>query len=109
MIESFLINYLKSQGFDAALERQKGIDIILDKTGGQLNGHQFLHTFAIQTYGSSKAKAADLSYKVMQAMLDMPDKTTRVVDVLLNAGPYDFTDTSTKEYRYQAVYEIYEY
>lgn len=109
MIESLLRNYLADQGFASAFEKQPGVNIVLDKTGGQLNGHQFLHTFAIQTYGESKARAAKLSYQVMQAMLDMPQHTTRVVDVQLNSGPYDFTDTSTKAYRYQAVYEIYEF
>ncbi|MBP2057012.1 hypothetical protein J2Z60_000174 [Lactobacillus colini] len=107
MIEIDLVHYLSSHNFKCGLERQKNIDVILEKTGGQLKDHQFLHIFAIQTYGSSKQKAAELAYQVMNVMLAW--MSNRVANVVLNAGPYDFTDTSTKEYRYQAVYEIYEF
>lgn len=109
MLETELIHYLSGQGFNCGFERNQKNIVIIQKTGGQLHDCQFSHTLAIQTYGPSKQKSAELAYKVLDAMLLWPDNSNRVANVELNAGPYDFTDTSTKEYRYQAVYDISEF
>lgn len=109
MIEVELIKYLTKKGFRCGLERQKNADVILQKTGGSLLSHQFVDTFAIQTYGKTKQKSAELAYQVQDAMLTITSFSKKIAGVEVNATPYDFTDTSTKEYRYQAVYDIYEF
>lgn len=109
MIESYLIKYLLAQNFKCSLEYNSDNNVILQKTGGQLNDKQFIHTFAVQTYGNSKAASAKLSYDVLTKLLELPNNSIKIADLKLTAGPYDYTDTTTKEYRYQFVIDIYEF
>lgn len=111
MIEATIRNYLLS-----ALSVPIYVDVpgdppasyvALERTGGGETEHIRNATIAIQSYGPSRAKAATLHESVMDAMRDFI-----VLDSIsacsLNAE-YDFTDTSTKRYRYQAVYNIVYY
>ena len=58
----------------------------------------------MQSYGPSLFEAAELNERVKAAMDDLiqlPDIISSDLD-----SDYNFTDTSTKRYRYQAVYDI---
>ena len=109
LIESDVIKHLrKTLGIPVYAERPqtlpKGEFIIIDKTGGREKNHISEAVVAIQSIGASKNAAAKLNEKVKAAMklLINSDEISRCS---LNSD-YNFTDTSTKEYRYQAVYEI---
>lgn len=108
MIELILKQYLNGAlDVPVLFEHKEGTDVpfvIIEKTGGSSDNHLQKATVAIQSYGTSLYNAAKLNEDVIRAM----DGLTTVENVggaHLN-GSYNFTDTETKNYRYQAVYDI---
>lgn len=76
----------------------------IEKTGGHTSSHIHYATIAIQSYGSSLYQASALNEDVKAAM----DTITTLQDVSsceLNAN-YNYTDTTEKRYRYQAVFDV---
>ena len=61
-------------------------------------------TFAFQSYAPSLQKAAELNEKVKKVVEDLI--TVNEVSGVHHNSDYNFTDTETKQYRYQAVYDI---
>lgn len=107
MIEKVIRDYLIGKGFSAYLEKPKNAPqeyILLEKTGSGLLDHINTATIAVQSYAGSKYKAADLNEEVKIAMLSIIE-TEDISKCSLNSD-YDYTDTSTKEYRYQAVFDL---
>lgn len=110
MIELTICNYLSTkldcQVLPEKPKRPFGKMVFVERTGG--NG-RFLRqtTVAIQSYGTTMYEAAELNEEVIKYMNGIVelDEITRV-DLNQN---YNFTDTNTKEYRYQAVFDIYHY
>lgn len=85
--------------------------VIIERTGGSVKNHINFSTFAIQSYGKSLLEAAELNELVKDAMLDGMNGITvlgEIVSVSLNSD-YNFTDPTTKRYRYQAVFDIVHY
>ena len=85
--------------------------VIIEKTGGAQKNHISSAIMTIQSYGASKYEAAALNEEVKRWMLDGLEgliTVDEVSSVNLNSD-YDLTDTTTKRYRYQAVYEITHY
>lgn len=78
--------------------------IVIEKTGSSENEHIYSATFAIQSYDSSLYKAATLNESVKTAMESFIDED-EIASCRLNSD-YNFTDTQSKRYRYQAVYDI---
>ena len=113
IIEEALINYLTSVLRMAdlpvyAMTPKQDVPrnyIVIDKTGsGRTNGIDRA-TIAIQSISSdSLLKAAEINEDVITAMESFAT-TTNIFGVHLQAD-YNFTNTQTKQYRYQAVYEI---
>lgn len=109
MIEITLLNYL-----DAALsvpvymeepETPPNSYIVIQKTGSGLENQIRAATFAVQSYGATLYDAAALNARVIEAVLAMTP-ADGVFAAELNSD-YEFTNTSTKQYRYQAVLVIY--
>lgn len=85
--------------------------VVLEKTGSSLLNHIKRSTFAIQSYGRSLQEAAELNESLKEIMMDGLDglaSLDEIVSVNLNSD-YNFTDTTTKKYRYQAVFDIVHY
>ncbi len=78
--------------------------VIVERVGGSVSDHIHRVSFAIQSYGTSLLTACELNEKVKQAM-DQLIESDSVVSVTLDSD-YNHTDTSTKRYRYQAVYDL---
>lgn len=78
--------------------------IIIQKTGESRTDQINSATFAIQSYGKTKENAIDLNESV-KAVMDVMPQTQDVFSCKLNSD-YDYTDSETKRYRYQAVYVI---
>jgi hypothetical protein len=81
--------------------------VLLEKTGSSEGNCIYRATLAIQSYAGSMYDAASLNEAVktvMKGLVAMPE----VGKVKLNTD-YNFTDTKTKEYRYQAVYDLVHY
>lgn len=78
--------------------------VLVEKTGGGSINHLASALFALQSYGQSLYEAAVLNSELKQVMANFPS-LPQISRAALNSD-YNFTDTSTKEYRYQAVYDI---
>lgn len=85
--------------------------VIIEKTGG--TQEEFINTsiLTIQSYAPSLYEAALLNDEVKEWMLDGIKGLITLEDVTsvnLNSD-YNFTDSSEKRYRYQALFEIVHY
>lgn len=111
MIETIVLEYLKGKGFEAFMEMPKNTlsfpFVLIEKTGSSVQNHVATSTLAIQSYASSLYDAAELNKELISAMNDMIS-LPEISKVSLNSD-YNFTDTSTKRYRYQAVFDITHY
>lgn len=81
--------------------------VVIERTGGSEVNHIRNAQIAIQCYGNRRESAVFLHERVMAVMKTLNTRND-VSACELNAE-YDFTDTSTKEYRYQSVYNIVYY
>jgi len=111
MIEVTVYNYLNnalSVPVYTELPKEKPQRfVVLDKIASSKENHLSSSTIAFQSYAESKYEAALLNEEVKEVVENMI-VLDEVSKVELNSD-YNFTDTTTKEYRYQAVYEIYHY
>lgn len=108
MIEILLLNYLKKTlGIDVYIEQplNKPIEyVVLDKLGSTKNNQIKGASFAFQSYSESLFKAAVLNEKV-KATIENLVSLNEISSVKLDSD-YPYHDLVTKQYRYQAVYEI---
>ena len=83
--------------------------VTIEKTGGSRENHAINRsTLAIQSYATTREKAAELNETVKDKMLEKLVELRQIGSIRLNSD-YDFTDTQTKKYRYQAVFEVTHY
>ena len=109
MLEKTLLQYLKKNLevpvlMEESKEKHKRY-VLLEKTGSSMENHICSATVAIQSYAESMYEAAVLNEEVKGVMLYGFIKIPNVSKVKLNTD-YNFTDTTRKQYRYQAVYDI---
>lgn len=107
VIKSFLDGHLSVPSF---LEREKKMPeryVLFEKTGSGESNHLSSSTFAFQSYGPSMYEAAALNEDLKEAVKAMI-VLDEISKIKLNSD-YNFTDTETKEYRYQAVFDINHY
>jgi hypothetical protein len=81
---------------------------VIEKTGGSQDNHINSSTFAIKSYAPSMYEAAVMNEEIKALMLDGLITLGEIAKVSLNSD-YNFTDTETKTYRYQAVFDIVHY
>lgn len=81
---------------------------VIEKTGGAQDDHIYNSTITIKSYGETLYQAASLSEDLIEVMLYELIELDQIISVSLNSN-YNFTDTSEKRYRYQAVFDIYHY
>lgn len=111
MIEVIVLNYL-STAIDVPVVTEipdEPVDrfVLLKKADGSESDHLSFAMFTVQSYGPSMAEAAVLNQTVKAAMkriIELDD----ISGCHLNSD-YNFTDTASKRYRYQAVFDIYHY
>lgn len=78
--------------------------VTVERTGSQTVNRVYTATMAVQSWGMSMLDAARLNEQVKAAMdgiVQRPD----VMRCHLNSD-YNFTDTGTHRYRYQAVFDM---
>ena len=116
MIETTLISYLSSElSVSVYAERPEIIPesyVLIEKTGSTTENMITTSTIAIQSIvdslqGGSLLDAMTLNEDVKDAMSALTELDD-IVKVSLNSD-YNYTDGNTKEYRYQAVYQITHY
>ena|SRR5690625_3680538 len=108
MIELIILEHLKAKLPEHVdLEKPNsslGNYVVFEKTSGGKSNHLPSATFAFQSYGKSLYEAVELNNRVKEAVESLIE-LDEIRGLDLNSD-YNFTDTTTKEYRYQAVYDI---
>lgn len=111
MIEAIILNHLKSKlTVPVRLEKPNPAPdkyVLFEKIGSDEGNHTEGSTFAFQSYADSMYNAATLNEEVKKAVKSLIE-LDEIVSVKLNSD-YNFTDTTTKQYRYQAVFDIKHY
>lgn len=80
--------------------------IILERTGGGERGAEMRTAMmAVQSYGPTLLDAAELNEEVLEIMSEIQYRENSIISCELNST-YNFTDTRTKRYRYQAVFDL---
>lgn len=116
MIEITVLDYLNSV-LDVPVSMEKPTNnpkeyVVIEKTGTDNENHIYSAMFAVQSYAKSMYEASSLNEKVKEAMIGNGFSSygitahTDISKCRLNSD-YNFTDTTTKEYRYQAVFEVW--
>lgn len=112
MIEKVLLDYLSDNlSAPVYMEIPKNSPskyFVIEKTSGAQVNHINNSTFAIKSYADSLYNAACMNEELKGIMLDHLIELPEIASVTLNSN-YNFTDTQTKTYRYQAVFDIVHY
>ena len=113
MVETIYIDYLSAVFPEIPVYAERPTKhipdafIMIDNTGTSEENHILHSTVAFQSYGQTLYEAAALNDRVIEAV-----KNSTTLDVVASArlnSAYNFTDTATKFYRYQAVFDITHY
>lgn len=108
MIEKTVLDYLSDElSVTVYMEVPEDVPasyVIIEKTGGGMSDQIWTATLAIKSIAATLYAAATLNETVIDAMLHITD-TEDVSACSLNSN-YNFTDTTSKEYRYQAVFDV---
>lgn len=78
---------------------------IIERVGGSQDEHISYAMISVQIYAPSMGYAAQACDTISQAMLYEAINEPDISSVALNAK-YNATDTETKKYRYQAIFDI---
>lgn len=110
MIETLILDYLSEHlevfvGMEAP--EQVTNYVILDKTGSSRSNHIITTSIALQSYGASLYEAMELNAEVEEVMEGLLE-LNQIAKVELETD-YNYTNTATKQYRWQAVYQITHY
>lgn len=108
IIEKRIYDYLKSKlSVHVGMERPQNPPesyVIIERVGGYESNFVSQATIAIKSIAPTLFRAASLDHDVVTAMRDFAT-VDNVSSCSLNADT-NFTDTTTKEYRYQSTYII---
>jgi hypothetical protein len=113
IIEKVILNYLLGKNIQHAqrniyMETPKNEPdeyVLIEKTGGPQEDGITHATIAIQSLSSkSMLRVVEINEAVKEAMAELPDHTN-VYGCHLNTD-YNYTNTSTRMYRYQAVFIV---
>lgn len=111
IIEQIIIQYLtEALSVPVYAQRPERPDpqyVIVEKTASSNVNFITTSTIAIQSYANRLLEAAQLNETVKAAMDDLPDLPT--IGKAKLTSDYNFTNTTAKQYRYQAVYNITHY
>lgn len=109
MIEKVVLDYLKST-LEVPVQMETPLEnpskyVLIEKTGSSSENFIKSATIALKSHANSLYEAAELNEKVKTAMDNIIVLDT-VSSSKLNTD-YNFTDTTKKKYRYQAVYDLF--
>lgn len=111
MIEKIILDYLSSKldvpVFVEIPNNPPASFVLVEKTGSSRTNKINSATVAVQSYGETMYTAALLNEAVKNAM----EEIIIVSDVSKSSlnSDYNFTDTTSKKYRYQAVFDLVHY
>lgn len=111
MIEQLIISHLLSR-LSCCVDGEIPVEppqrfVVVQKRGGERENHIYTSLIQFDVYAESLATAAALCKEVMAAVDNMTD-----LDEVCSCeygGDYNATDTASKRYCYQAMYNITHY
>ncbi|MBQ9008187.1 MAG: hypothetical protein IJ088_02485 [Clostridia bacterium] len=107
-IEERIIRYLDTVlAVPVYAERPNSPDaeyIIVERTGGGTRNYVRTATVAIQSHADSLYRASSLCETVVTAMESITELEN--ISRCEHDGSYNYTDTDSKKYRYQAVFNL---
>ena len=108
IIEVYLIEYLTEElgvnVYGQEEDAEEGTYVVIEKLGSYVENFARHATIALKSYGTTLLESAELNERVKNAMDDVIKKP-EISCSKLNTD-YNYTDTTTKKYRYQAVYDL---
>lgn len=108
IIEVYLVEYLTEElgvnVYGQEDDAEDGSFVVVEKLGSYVENFTRHATIALKSYGTTLLESAELNERVKNAMDDIIKKP-EISCSKLNSD-YNFTDTTTKKYRYQAVYDL---
>ena len=109
MIETVVLRHLEEKTklpcYPEVPDRSEDEYIIIEKTGSGRTNHINRATITVKSCSRiSLLRAAEINEAAKAAMDTLPERP-EVFRSALNSD-YNYTDTETKTYRYQAVYDI---
>lgn len=109
MIELIVFEYLKKKlSVPVFMEKPENAPeeyVLIEKTGSSEEDYIMNAMVIIQSYSNSLYGAASLSEKVKEIMRNIVS-LKEISSVKINSD-YNYTDTRTKKYRYQAVFVLF--
>ena len=111
MIEKVLIDYL-SQALTVPVYLERPVNppneyVIIEKTGSSKQNQICSAMVAFQSYAKTLLAAATLN-ETVKAAVESSITLPEISRAKLNSD-YNFTNTASKQYRYQAVFDITHY
>lgn len=111
LIEATVIGYLSNElgSTDIFAERPNNppdVYYIIEKTAAGESNHIQMATIAVQSISKNSLLEAAQMSKAAEAAMRNITKCADISSCKLNSA-YNFTDAETREYRYQAVFDIY--
>lgn len=108
MIEETILNWLQ-KNLDVPVYMEEPSEkpetfVLIEKTGASRDNWINHATIAVQSYAISMYEAAKLN-ELVKKTLDAIVQLDEVGASTLNSD-YNFTDTTTKRYRYQCIYDL---
>ena len=110
MIEAIIRDYLqKMVGVPVYAVVPKTVPkryYVIEKTGGGLTNRVRDAMITVQSYAESMAAASAMNDYIIDVMVSAD--TPEIASVRLNSD-YNYTDPTTKQFRYQAVFDVVHY
>lgn len=111
MIELTILKHLQEKlDVDVSLTKRDPVPsdyVVFEKTGSNKVNHLQSSVFAFQSISTSQYETVLLNQQVKEAVESLIE-LDEIVSVRLNSD-YNFPDLTTKQYRYQAVFDITHY
>lgn len=101
---TYLMNHLNVPCYMEEPDKKDKSYVLVEKTGSSRDNHLNRATIALQSYGRTMSEAAKLN-ELIKHNMDGIVVLDEISGSHLNSD-YNFTDTETDRYRYQAVYDV---
>lgn len=81
--------------------------VVLEKVSGDITNHIRFATISIQSYSTRSLYLAAALDETVHGVMDVMAENVETVSECRMTADTNFTDTSTKRYRYQCLYNIF--
>ena len=106
-VVDFLNEHLSVPAYAEKPDKEPSKYVLIEKTGGSESDYIESAMIAVQSYADSFFSAAELNEEVKSTMRNLVNLDEIVSAKLVR--DYNFTDTTKKKYRYQAIFNLVHY